>query len=151
MRPLLLAAMLAAPAPSWAQAVPPAYAANCQMCHRADGSGLPGQFPRIAGRTGTIAAKPAGRAYLAGVLLNGMAGRIMVDGKPVTGVMPPFARLSDADLASALTYATKLPGATAKSAPSTPAENTAARAQPKANATQMKAMREQLAAAGVIP
>lgn len=144
-----LALVLASPA--LAQTAPPAYTANCQMCHRADGSGLPGQFPRLAGRVGTIAAKPAGRAYLVDVLLNGMAGRMVVDGKPIVGVMPPFARLPDADIAAALTYVTKLPGSKGKIAPFTPAEIRAARAAPKKSATEMKALHEALVAEGTIP
>ncbi len=151
MRAAALLLALAAPAPLLAQAAPMAYTANCQMCHRADGSGLPGQFPRIAGRAGTIASKPAGRAYLVDVLLNGMAGKMVVDGKPIMGVMPPFARLSDADIAAALTYVTKLPGGKGKVAPYTAAEIKAARAAPKKTSTQMKAVREQLAADGTIP
>lgn len=138
-------------APAFAQTAPMPYTANCQMCHRADGSGLPGQFPRIAGRAGTIAAKPAGRAYLVDVLLNGMAGKMMVDGKPIMGVMPAFARLPDADIAAALTYVTRLPGGKGKVAPFTPAEVKAARGAPKKTMTAMKAVREQLVADGVIP
>ncbi len=137
--------------PAAAQTAPMPYVANCQMCHRADGSGLPGQFPRIAGRSATIAAKPAGRAYLIDVLLNGMAGKMMVDGKPIMGVMPPFARLSDPDLASTLTHVVKLPGGKGKVAAFTAAEIKAARAQPRKSSAQMKMLREELVAAGAIP
>ncbi|WP_197277203.1 c-type cytochrome [Sphingomonas profundi] len=148
---MLVLAALMLPAPSSAQTAPMAYTANCQMCHQAAGAGIPGQFPRVAGRAGAIAAKPAGRAYLIDVLLNGMAGRMMVDGKPIMGVMPPFARLSDTDIAATLTYVTKLPGGPPRIAPFAAAEIKAARAAPKKSATEMKTVREQLAAQGLIP
>jgi len=80
------------------------YDANCAMCHQKAGAGLAGQFPRLAGRAGAIAKTPAGRRYLAQVTLFGMAGKVEVDGTQIIGVMPGFALLSDADLASALNY-----------------------------------------------
>lgn len=145
---LLPLALLATASVAQAQTAPPAYRANCQVCHQATGAGLPGQFPRLAGRVGTIAAKPEGRAYLIDVLLHGMAGKIVVDGKPVMGLMPPFARLSDADIAATLTHAARLGGG--KAAAFTPAEVKARRAAGRSMA-MVKADRERLTLAGVIP
>jgi mono/diheme cytochrome c family protein len=79
--------------------------ANCSFCHQLGGAGVPGQFPRLAGRAGQIAATAAGRRYLEHVVLFGMMGTITVDGSPIIGgVMPSFASLSDQDLADALNY-----------------------------------------------
>jgi cytochrome c5 len=85
-----------------------AFNSNCSMCHQLAAAGLPGQFPRLAGRAGQIAATPAGRDYLEHVVLFGMAGRITVDGSPIFGVMPSFASLSNDDLAAALNYVANL-------------------------------------------
>jgi cytochrome c5 len=82
---------------------------NCSMCHQLGAMGVPGQFPRLAGRAGKIAATAAGRAYLEHVVLSGMIGGITVDGTPIVGgVMPSFASLSDQDLAAALDYIVSL-------------------------------------------
>ena len=55
-----------------------------------------------------LAAKPAGKAFLPKVVLNGMSGRIMVDGEQILGIMPPLDSLSDEDIAAVLTYITGL-------------------------------------------
>jgi len=77
---------------------------NCLMCHQSGAVGLTGQFPRLAGRVGIISSKPAGRAYLIDVVTNGLAGNIVVDGQPITGLMPSFAQLPDDVVASILSY-----------------------------------------------
>lgn len=81
---------------------------NCSMCHQRAAAGLPGQYPRLAGRVGRIAATAAGHAYLERVVLFGMAGTITVDGSSIFGVMPSFASLSNEDLAAALNYVANL-------------------------------------------
>lgn len=84
---------------------------NCSMCHQLGAAGVPGQFPRLAGRADKIAATPAGKNYLERVVLFGMIGGITVDGSPIVGgVMPSFASLSDQDLADALNYIVSLDG-----------------------------------------
>lgn len=150
MRRLLLTAVLAAVAgPALAQTAPPAYRANCQGCHQADAKGLPGQFPRLNGRANLIAATPEGRQYLMHAVLFGSAGRIVVDGKTIIGVMPAFGRLSDADLAQALTYVSRLGGGKAPAA-FTPAEVKAARAD-QLSSTAVSANRARLLEAKQIP
>jgi len=85
------------------------FEANCSMCHQLGALGVPGQFPRLAGRAGKIAATAAGRNYLEHVVLSGMIGGITVDGAPIVGcVMPSFSSLSDQDLAVALYYSGSL-------------------------------------------
>jgi mono/diheme cytochrome c family protein len=74
------------------------YAVNCAVCHLADGSGIVGLAPplksdvwkRLDGRA---------RPYLAGVMLSGLAG-VQLDGQHYAAAMPPWAHLSDADLAA---------------------------------------------------
>jgi mono/diheme cytochrome c family protein len=86
-----------------------AFDTNCSMCHQLGAAGVPGQFPRLAGRAGKIAATAAGRDYLQRVVLFGMIGGITVDGSPIVGgVMPSFGSLSDQDLADALDYIVSL-------------------------------------------
>lgn len=82
---------------------------NCSMCHQLAAAGVPGEFPRLAGRAGKIAAAAAGRNYLERVVLFGMIGEVTVDGTPIVGgVMPSFGSLSDQDLADALNYIVSL-------------------------------------------
>lgn len=86
------------------------YDTNCALCHQRAGAGLAGQFPRLAGRAGEIAANEAGRRYLIETTLFGMAGKVEVDGASIVGVMPSFSLLSDDDLASVLNYIVSLDG-----------------------------------------
>jgi mono/diheme cytochrome c family protein len=82
---------------------------NCALCHQLGAPGVPGQFPRLAGRAGKIAATAGGRNYLERVILSGMIGSITVDGSEIDGgIMPSFASLSDQDLADALDYIVSL-------------------------------------------
>ncbi|MGH8291428.1 MAG: c-type cytochrome [Steroidobacteraceae bacterium] len=85
------------------------FSANCSMCHQLGATGVPGEFPRLAGRAGRIAATAAGRHYLERVMLFGMIGAITVDGTPIIGGdMPSFATLSNRKLAGALNYIVSL-------------------------------------------
>jgi mono/diheme cytochrome c family protein len=88
------------------------FTANCSMCHQLGGTGVPGEFPRLAGRAGRIAASAGGRRYLERVVLFGMVGAITVDGTPIIGGdMPSFATLSNRKLAHALNYIVSLDAA----------------------------------------
>lgn len=82
-----------------------AFDTSCAMCHQLKGAGVPGEFPRLAGRAQKIAVTAVGKNYLERVVLFGMIGSITVDGTPIAGgVMPSFASLSDQDLTDALNY-----------------------------------------------
>ena len=83
---------------------------RCAACHLADGKGVPGAFPRLAGRLHAAAASEAGRAYLILTVTAGVMGPIEVDGKAIRGIMPAQAGLTDADVAAVLNYAAGLPG-----------------------------------------
>ena len=116
---------------------------TCAFCHQTAGQGLPGQFPRIAGRVNTIAATPAGRKYLSAVVLYGMSGQITVDGAPIVGVMPPFEVLGDQTLADILNYVMRF-SKKGKVAPFTAAEIKAQRHDPPLSASAVFAMRGEL-------
>jgi mono/diheme cytochrome c family protein len=128
----------------------PVYEGTCALCHQVDAKGLPGQFPRLAGRVDRIAADADGRRYLVTVVLNGMAGRITVDGTPLVGVMPSFQSLSDTDIAGVLSYLVKL---TSARAPGTikPADVAAVRAAGTLSAADVLSQRATLAERGRIP
>jgi mono/diheme cytochrome c family protein len=79
-----------------------AYQQFCAACHLSDGSGVPGAYPRLAGRVASMAADAAGREYLVQVLTKGLMGPIVVDGTRLQGVMPPQAALSDEQTAQVL-------------------------------------------------
>lgn len=95
---LLLAVPLAAPVtlPALAQDGPARpdgktlYAKNCAACHQANGRGIPGAFPALAGNDFLA----GGPSEVATVLLKGRGG------------MPDFsASLDDAEMAEVLSYA----------------------------------------------
>ena len=121
---------------------------NCVMCHQSGAVGLPGQFPRLAGRIGPISAKPEGRAYLVDVLTYGMVGTVTVDSQPIIGVMPPFASLPDEQVAAILGYLQGLGGA--PKALFSVAEVTAGRARDKKAPSDVLAERGALVAKGVV-
>jgi nitrite reductase (NO-forming)/hydroxylamine reductase len=76
------------------------FAAACMACHQANGQGLPGAFPPLAG-SDFLKADPK-RAI--GIVLHGLTGPVTVNGKEYNSVMPPMTQLSDAEVADALTY-----------------------------------------------
>lgn len=89
------------------------YGANCVACHQATGKGVPGAFAALAG-------SPVVQGPLAGqieILLRGKAGTAMAS----------FAHLSDAQLASVITYTRNSWGNQAEQAVATPADIQAAR------------------------
>lgn len=70
------------------------FAQNCVACHQANGMGIPGTFPPLAG-SAIVTGDKGGPIN---VVLNG----IMKDGKPTA--MQSFKQLSDVDLAAVLTF-----------------------------------------------
>jgi mono/diheme cytochrome c family protein len=121
---------------------------SCAFCHQAGGVGVPGQFPRLAGRVGEIASKPDGKTFLPQVLLNGMSGRITVDDEQILGIMPGFDTMSDEDMAALLTYLTGLDHAPVTY---TADDIKAARAQPRMAPGDVAARRAELAAKKIVP
>jgi glucose/arabinose dehydrogenase/cytochrome c5 len=76
------------------------YRQVCAACHMANGSGVPNMQPALAGST--VVAGDSAR--LIDVLLRGPAAALPSDRERFSNVMPPFAFLSDEDLASVINY-----------------------------------------------
>jgi len=76
------------------------FAANCSVCHQADGKGLPGAFPPLAG-SDIIKNDPW---YLVQATVKGLSGPLTVNGKEYNNVMPAMSYLSDGDLSKIITY-----------------------------------------------
>ena len=76
--------------------------ARCATCHQQNAQGLPGMYPPLADSIGNELRLKRGREYLIEVVLNGMAGSIVVNGTTYVGLMPQFASLSDNEIAATL-------------------------------------------------
>ncbi len=76
------------------------YNKYCLTCHQADGSGVPGMFPPLAGN-----AKITGPSNdIVRIVLFGLEGPIVVNGKDFSQVMPPQDYLNDKQIADILSY-----------------------------------------------
>ena len=74
---------------------------NCAACHQANGEGIPGAFPNLA-KSDFLQACPA---CAIDFVVNGHTGRVIVNGKPYDGSMPPIGTgLTDQDIADIVTY-----------------------------------------------
>ena len=80
------------------------YEMACMPCHQPEGKGLPGVYPPLAGSDWVR----GDHSRLVRILLNGMTGPITISGQPFTQQnpvpMPPFAGLSDRQIADVLTF-----------------------------------------------
>lgn len=74
--------------------------AACVTCHQANGMGVAGAFPPLAG-SGDYYGDCANQA---GLILNGLNGPIEVQGVAYNAVMPPQPTLSDHEIAAVTTY-----------------------------------------------
>jgi mono/diheme cytochrome c family protein len=79
-----------------------AYNGNCAACHQAEGQGVPGAFPTLAGHAAEL--YDASRNYPINVLLYGLVGEIVVEGQTYNGQMPAFGTLADEDIAAILNH-----------------------------------------------
>jgi len=78
------------------------FSANCITCHQANGQGLPGQYPPLAGSE--ILLGPALNHTIA-IVLKGLQGPVTVKGQPFNNAMQPWeGQYTDQQLASILTY-----------------------------------------------
>ena len=78
------------------------FSAQCSACHQANGQGIPGAFPPLAGSEWLLGDPNIPIA----IVHDGLQGEIEVTGKTFQGVMPPLGgQLSDAELAAVLSYA----------------------------------------------
>ncbi|MDP3857355.1 MAG: copper-containing nitrite reductase [Stagnimonas sp.] len=76
------------------------YSGTCSVCHQVDGAGLPNVFPPLA--KSDYFAQDKERAINAA--LNGLQGKITVNGKEYNSVMPPMSQLNNDEIANILTY-----------------------------------------------
>lgn len=75
--------------------------ANCASCHQADGKGVAGTFPPLAG-SAIVAGDPV---KVIRIVKYGLTGPVVVSAKRYNGMMPAWSgQLSDADIAAAITY-----------------------------------------------
>jgi mono/diheme cytochrome c family protein len=76
----------------------------CAACHQSGGKGTPGLAPALAGPLSPLFAHDEGKRYVAGVLTQGLSGKISSRGESFMGAMPTQAALSDADLVDVANY-----------------------------------------------
>ena len=77
------------------------YQANCSSCHQADGKGVAGSFPPLAGNPLVI----GDPKVVIHAVKFGLTGKIVVQTQTFNGIMPPWSsQLSDAQTASVVTY-----------------------------------------------
>jgi nitrite reductase (NO-forming) len=76
------------------------FGGTCSVCHQANGEGLSGVFPPLA--KSDYLAKDPKRAI--GIVLQGLTGKVTVNGKEYNSVMPPMNQLNNDEIANILTY-----------------------------------------------
>lgn len=78
------------------------FSANCATCHQANGLGIAGQYPPLAGSEWVV----GGTKRLGMILLKGLEGPLTVKGQQYgSAVMQPWEKtLTDAKIADVLTY-----------------------------------------------
>ena len=81
----------------------------CAACHQANGKGLPGAFPSLAGSEWAT----GDPAIPIRIVLAGLSGPIEVAGAQFNSMMPPPPGLDDEKIAAVLTYVRKSFGNTA--------------------------------------
>ena len=80
------------------------YSQNCIVCHQADGKGVAGQFPPLAGSEWVNSDTKHGENHLVLIMLHGHQGPMSVMGGSYNNAMPQWKQLSDDQIASILTY-----------------------------------------------
>jgi len=73
---------------------------QCAVCHQAEGQGLRGQFPPLAGNGDIFLS----RDFPARVVLFGLSGKIVVRGETIDSAMPPLDFLSDREVAAVVAF-----------------------------------------------
>ncbi len=126
-----------------------AFVAKCQACHQANGQGLPGVFPPLAGSAWVKEAP----ALPIQILLHGLNGPIEVAGATYNGAMPAFGeQVGDAELAAVLSF---VRGEWGNDSAPVPAEAVQAARKASAGRTEpwsgVAELQEFLAAAGASP
>jgi len=74
---------------------------NCVPCHQPGGNGISGQFPPLAKSEWVTGSEKR----LVAIMLKGVQGPFVVEGKTYNGVMPPWEKtLNDKKIAAVVTY-----------------------------------------------
>src|SRR3954471_23364201 len=73
---------------------------TCSVCHQDNGQGIPDVFPPLA-KSDYLNQDPQRAVHIA---LNGLTGKVTVNGKNYESVMPPMSQLNDDEIANILTY-----------------------------------------------
>lgn len=76
----------------------------CAACHKKDGTGIAGLAPPLTNAAWAASISAEARSYLPLVVLNGLAGKLVVVGKTFMSAMPPQKQLSDEDIAALASY-----------------------------------------------
>jgi len=77
------------------------FVTNCATCHQATGTGVPGQYPPLAGSEWAT----GNEERIIRIVLHGLNGPITVEGKEYNNVMAPLgAVLKDDQIANVLSY-----------------------------------------------
>lgn len=77
------------------------YSTNCASCHQANGQGVPGTFPPLAGNT-DVTGDPK---KVIKIVKYGLNGKLQAAGHAYNGMMPAWGtQLSNSDVASVVTY-----------------------------------------------
>lgn len=107
---------------------------TCAACHMANGQGLPGAFPPLAGSEWVLGRPEVPIA----LVLHGMQGQVVVKGATYNQVMTPWgAMFSDEEIANVVTYIRTQWGNTASA--TTAADVAKVRAATKARTTPFTA------------
>lgn len=101
-----LAAVVVGAGPVRAEDGAALFAERCAACHQPGGEGAAGVAPPLRGSVWQRLG-PAAPRYLALVLLNGMTGKLDVDGQEFNGGMPIQSAQSDEELAALATHVLK--------------------------------------------
>jgi nitrite reductase (NO-forming) len=73
---------------------------TCSVCHQESGQGIPDVFPPLA-KSDYLLKDPQRAIHIA---LNGLTGKVTVNGNGFDSVMPPMSQLNDDEIANILTY-----------------------------------------------
>lgn len=85
---------------NWIAAGKALFSTNCQSCHQASGAGVPGTYPPLAGSEFVI----NGEKRPISILIHGLNGSVIVNGKAYNGQMPPQGAKPNTEIAQLLSY-----------------------------------------------
>jgi mono/diheme cytochrome c family protein len=80
------------------------YTRNCILCHQANGEGIPGIYPPLAGSEWVLARDGRGDNHLVSIALHGLQGPVEVAGRTFNNAMPGWKAMRDDEIAAVLTY-----------------------------------------------